>query len=341
MAGIKDVAELAGVSVATVSRALSGNGKVSAAAKERVQAAAESLGYVVSYNASSLASGRSRNIGLVVPTVGRWFFSTVLQGATSALIDAGYDLTLYNTGGEQRHRDSVFSELLLRKRLDGVITVTLKLEPEEIEQLASVGKPVVAIGGYIPQIDTIWVDDFNIAALATEHLIGLGHREVSFLGGTEEFEVDFKLGSAREDGFEFAMDQAEVPIRRDWLLTADFSTAGAYQKVRNVLASPCRRPTGIVCASDEMAFGAILAARDLGLRVPEDVSVIGIDGHELGELLGLTTIAQDPGGQGAAAVGKLLSLLGETDPASGPDPTAGFFPTEFTSRSSTGAPPRT
>ncbi|MDN5906648.1 MAG: substrate-binding domain-containing protein, partial [Micrococcaceae bacterium] len=95
-----------------------------------------------------------------------------------------------------------------------------------------------------------------------------------------------------------------------------------------------------VCASDEMAFGAIFAARDLGLRVPEDVSVIGIDGHELGELLGLTTIAQDPGGQGAAAVGKLLSLLDGADPAMGPDPTAGFHPTEFTSRTSTGVPPQ-
>lgn len=336
MASIKDVAERAGVSVATVSRALSGNGKVSGASRDRVRAAAEALGYVVSYNASSLASGRSRNIGLVVPTVGRWFFSTVLQGATSALIDAGYDLTLYNTGGEQRHRDSVFSELLLRKRLDGVITVTLKLEPAEIEQLASVRKPVVAIGGLIPQIDTIRVDDFNIAALATEHLISLGHREVSFLGGSEEFEVDFKLGSARGDGFEFAMDQAELPVRQEWLVTADFSTGGAYQKVRNVLSNPRRRPTAFVCASDEMAFGAILAARDLGLHVPGDVSVVGIDGHELGELFGLTTIAQNPGGQGAAAVGKLLSLLGEQEP--GPDPTEGFYPTEFIARSSTAAP---
>lgn len=338
MASIKDVAERAGVSVATVSRALSGNGKVSPASRERVREAADALDYVVSFNASSLASGRSRNIGLVVPTVGRWYFSTVLQGATSALIDAGYDLTLYNTGGEQGHRDSVFSELLLRKRLDGVITVTLKLEPTEIGQLASVRKPVVAIGGLIPQIETIRVDDFNIAAVATEHLISLGHREVSFLGGSEEFEVDFNLGSARENGFEFAMDQTQLPVRPEWLLTADFTTAGAYQEVRNVLSNPRRRPTAFVCASDEMAFGAILAARDLGLQVPADVSVVGIDGHELGELFGLTTIAQNPGGQGAAAVGKLLSLLGEGE--QGTDPTEGFYPTEFMARSSTAPPSR-
>ncbi|MET1034540.1 MAG: LacI family DNA-binding transcriptional regulator [Arthrobacter sp.] len=336
MPSIKDVALRAGVSVATVSRALSGKGKVSEASRAKVRRAAEELGYVVSYNASSLASGRSRNVGFVVPTVGRWFFSTVLEGATSALIDAGYDLTLYNTSGQDRHRHSVFSDLLLRKRLDAVITLTLKLRPTELEQLRAVGKPVVAIGGLIPGIDTIRVDDFNIAALAAEHLISLGHRDVAFLGGTEEFEVDFKLGSAREDGYEFAMDQAELPVRREWLITADFTVQGAYQKVRNVLANPRHRPTAFVCASDEMAFGAILAARDLGLSVPRDLSVVGIDGHELGEMFGLTTIDQRAARQGAAAVSKVLAILGEHELEH--DPTAGFFPTEFVARSST-APP--
>lgn len=338
MAGIKDVAQSAGVSVATVSRALSGNGKVSAATRAKVQRAAEDLGYVVSFNASSLASGRSRNIGVVVPTVSRWYFSTVLEGITNGLIEAGYDLTLYNTGGQDQHRRSVFGDLLLRKRLDAVITLTLKLQPHEVQQLASVGKPVVAIGGLIPDIDTIRVDDFNLASMATEHLIALGHSEIAYLGGSEEFEVDFKLASARQDGYEFALDQANLPVRPEWLLSADFTIQGGYQKVRNVMSAPRSQPTAVVCASDEMAFGAILAARDLGLDVPGDLSVIGIDGHELGELFGLTTIAQDARGQGAAAVRKVLQLLGERE--LDPDPTESFFPTEFVARTST-APPRT
>ncbi|RZU60570.1 LacI family DNA-binding transcriptional regulator [Zhihengliuella halotolerans] len=336
MAGIKDVAQSAGVSVATVSRALSGNGKVSAATRAKVQRAAEELGYVVSFNASSLASGRSRNIGVVVPTVGRWYFSTVLEGITNGLIEAGYDLTLYNTGGQDQHRRSVFGDLLLRKRLDAVITLTLKLQPHEVDQLASVGKPVVAIGGLIPAIDTIRVDDFNIASMATEHLIALGHSKIAYLGGSEEFEVDFKLASARQDGYEYALDQANLPVHPEWLLSADFTIQGGYQKVRNVMSAPRRQPTAVVCASDEMAFGAILAARDLGLDVPGDLSVIGIDGHELGELFGLTTIAQDARGQGAAAVRKVLQLLGERDVD--PDPTRSFFPTEFVARTSTAAP---
>lgn len=338
MAGIKDVAERAGVSVATVSRALSGKGKVSAVARAKVLKAAEELDFVPSYNASSLASGRSRNIGIVMPTVGRWFFSSLLEGATSELIDNGYDLTLYNTGGDNQHRASVFNDLLLRQRLDGVITVTLKLTAPEMNRLHAVKKPIVAIGGLLPGIATVRVDDFNIAALATEHLIRLGHRDIAFMGGSDEFQVDFKLVSAREDGFEYALDQADIPVRQEWLVNADFTIQGAYQKVRNLLSNPRHRPTAFVCASDEMAVGAILAARDLGLSVPGEFSVVGIDGHELGELFGLTTIAQQPRRQGAVAVRKLLSLLGEHElPV---DPTEGFFPTEFVVRSSTAPPGR-
>ncbi|EMQ97754.1 LacI family DNA-binding transcriptional regulator [Paeniglutamicibacter gangotriensis] len=342
MASIKDVALRAGVSVATVSRALSGNGKVSVASRQAVQQAAKELGYVLSYNASSLASGRSRNIGIVMPTVSRWYYANVLQGATQELNERGYDLTLYNTSGEQRHRDAVFQDLLMRQRLDAVITVTLKLTAPELHQLRAVKKPLVALGGLLPEVDTIRVDDFNIASLATEHLISLGHTRLAFLGGADVFNVDFNLPAARLDGFEYALDQADLAVNPQWLLDSDFTMAGAYQKVRSLLSNPRGRPTALLCASDEMAFGAIMAARDLGLSLPGDFSVIGIDGHELGELFGLTTLAQFPAAQGEAAVARIMDLLGEggADAASGTPPADDFFPTEFVLRTST-APPAT
>lgn len=340
MASIKDVAQRAGVSVATVSRALSGNGKVSAASREAVAQAAKDLGYVLSYNASSLASGRSRNVGIVVPTVSRWYYANVLQGATQKLNERGYDLTLYNTSGQQRHRDAVFQDLLMRQRLDAVITVTLKLTEPELRQLRSVGKPLVALGGLLPEVSTIRVDDFNIASLGTEHLVSLGHTDIAFLGGADVFNVDFKLPGARLDGFEYALDQADIAVNPQWLLEADFTTAGAYQKVRSLLSNPRGRPTALLCASDEMAFGALMAARDLGLSLPGDFSVIGIDGHELGELFGLTTIAQHPDAQGEAAVARIMEMLGAggADAPAATRPAEEFFPTEFVLRTST-APP--
>lgn len=334
MAGIKDVAARAGVSSATVSRTLSGNGKVSEATRHKVQEAADELGYVLSYNASSLASGRSRNIGIVMPTVGRWYFSQVLEGAAAALIDAGYDLTLYNTSDGPGHRESVLTEMLRRKRLDAVIAVALRLTDEELAQLHAVGKPIVAIGGPLPQTHTIRVDEANISAFATEHLISLGHRRIAHIGGGEELVRDFRLGSTRRDGYEQAMGRAGLDCLH--INSADFSVASGAQAAKTLLASPHSRPTGIFCASDELAIGAILAAGALGLRVPEDLSVIGIDGHELGEVFGLTTISQDPKGQGAAAVAAVLSLLAQTPLES--DWIQRFYPTEFVVRSSTSVP---
>ncbi|MCC9178472.1 LacI family DNA-binding transcriptional regulator [Arthrobacter sp. zg-Y750] len=335
MPGIKDVAAHAGVSAATVSRALSGNGAVSASTRRRVLAAAEELGFVISYNASSLASGRTRNVGVVLPGVGRWYFAKVLEGAASALIEAGYDLTLYNTGDGPGHRESVLKEMLRRKRLDAVITVALRLTDEELAQLRAVDKPIVAIGGPLPGTAAIRVDEVGISALATGHLISLGHTRIAHIGGGEELERDFQLGGTRRTGYEGAMRDAGLTPEPGWVASAEFSVAGGFRAAKALLARPDVRPTAIFCAADEIAVGAILAARDLGLRVPEDLSVIGIDGHDMGEVFGLTTISQSPEGQGAAAVAAVLALMRNE-----PVDDFGFFPTEFVVRSSTAVPGR-
>ena len=131
MVSIDEVARLAGLSTATVSRALSGRGHVSESARERVRSAADSLGYVVSSRASSLASGRTQNVGVIVPFLDRWFFSTVLSGATSALMRAGYDVTLYNITADAAVRREVFSTFLRRQRVDAVIAVAIELDEHE------------------------------------------------------------------------------------------------------------------------------------------------------------------------------------------------------------------
>lgn len=338
MPSIRDVASRAGVSVATVSRALTGRGKVSAATKETVQNAAKELGYVASVTASSLASGRARNIGIVMPTVGRWYYSALLQAVASEFNKAGYDLTLYTTENDQQYRRKIFADFLLRKRLDAVISVTLKPSDAELRQLAKVGRPLIAVGGAIPDVATVRVDEESIAELATEHLLSLGHRNIAFVGSPEVVDSDFQLTTSRERGYLRAMEAAGIEVPQQWRIPADYTTSVAYQRVRNILVNPRFKPTAFFCASDEMAFGAIMAAKDLGLNVPQDISVIGIDGHEIGELFGLTTIAQFPGLQGSAAARKTLAMLGEIE--LDPDPTEAYFPTEFIARFSTAAPPQ-
>ncbi|MDH6235652.1 LacI family DNA-binding transcriptional regulator [Cryobacterium sp. CG_9.6] len=309
MAGIEDVARLAGVSTATVSRTLSGKGPVSTATRLKVEAAAGDLGYVVSASASSLASGRTRNIGVVVPFLGGWFFSSVVEGAQRALLRNGYDLTLYSLSGGGDERASVFEHFLLRQRLDAVIAVSLELTAHEVDRLHAVRKPLVGVGGPIGGVRTLMIDDVAVARLATEHLLSLGHTRIGHVGGSKEFDLDFHLPTNRRLGYEGALEAAGVSVTMDLFEPADFTMRGGYQAARRLLERDAGRPTAIFAASDEMAIGCILAARDLGLSVPRDVSVIGIDDHELANFFSLTTVAQFPEAQGEKAVEILMEQL--------------------------------
>lgn len=308
--GISEVARLAGVSTATVSRALSGRGAVSAATKQRVEIAAAELDYVVSSNASSLASGRTRNIGVLLPVLDRWYFTSVLSGAQQALLHAGYDLTLYSLDGSGSERTQVFEHFLLRQRVDAMIAVSLELSPQEVSRLHELRKPVVGIGGPIPGVPTVSIDDIAIATLATEHLLTLGHTRIGHIGGAPEFDADFHLPRQRQQGYEEALRAADLVPDPRIVRNADFTTEGGYRAAKQLLGLPAReRPTAIFAASDEMAIGAMLAARDLGLEVPGELSVVGVDDHDLAEFFGLTTVAQFPREQGAHAVSMLLEEL--------------------------------
>jgi DNA-binding LacI/PurR family transcriptional regulator len=310
MVGIDEVARHAGVSTATVSRALSGNGHVSPATKLKVEASALELGYVVSSTASSLASGRMKNIGVVVPFLNRWFFSNVVEGAQQTLLRHGYDLTLYNLTGGGQERRSVFEHFLLRQRVDAVIAISLELTPGEVARLHALDKPLVGVGGPIKGVRTLTIDDVAVAQLATNHLLSLGHTRIAHIGGDEEVDRNFHLSTHRNYGYESALSSAGVAIDPRLVQSSDFTLSGGYRAAKELLDRPAdERPTAIFAASDEMAIGSILAARDLGLVVPRDVSIIGIDDHELADFFGLSTIAQFPQVQGRRAVEILLDEL--------------------------------
>lgn len=334
MVSIDEVARLAGVSTATVSRALSGRGHVSAAAKERVRTAAESLGYVVSASASSLASGRNRNIGLLVPFLQRWFFSTVLSGTATELMRQGFDTTLYSLAEDRELRRNVFDTLLRRRRVDGVIAVSLELDDDEIAGLLALDIPVIAIGGPNPKLSTLTVDDVGVARLATQHLLALGHHRIAHIGASPEFDLDFHIPTQRRQGFEQALADADIDVTATLFEPADFTIEGGFRAAKQLLGRPGEQPTAIFAASDEMAIGALLAARELGYRVPSDLSIVGVDGHELGEFFRLTTVDQFPLRQGArAATAMLTALRGGQSPQPAP------LPFELIVRGTTARPP--
>jgi DNA-binding LacI/PurR family transcriptional regulator len=309
MAGIEDVARLAGVSTATVSRALSGKDVVSDKSRAKVEAAALELGYVASHSAYTLATGRNRNIGVVMPYVDRWFFSAALEAIESTLIENGYDLTLYNLSGGEEQRGKIFNEFLLRQRVDAVLTVAVHPNEEELEQLNKMKKPIIAIGGQVHGARSLAMNDHDAGKLATEHLISLGHTRIANISGPEGSDREFNQANKRHAGYLDAMHDAGIEIRKNWLGETDYTSPGAYKVAKQMLGDPKNAPTAIFCNSDEMGFGAIMAARDLGLRVPQDVSVIGIDNHDMSDFFGLTTLDQRVREQGTFATKILLELL--------------------------------
>lgn len=332
MVGIGEVARSAGVSTATVSRALSGRGPVSATTRARVLAAADRLGYVVSAAASSLATGRMRNVGVLVPLLDRWFYAQVLSGIATRLSPEGYDLTLYNLPDDHAPRRDVLARSLRRNRVDAVIALSVFLDDDEVAELQRLGKPVIAIGRQSPQLVALTVDDRAVARLATEHLLELGHTAVAHIGESRDQQEEAHVPTLRRRGFEQAMADAGIPVREDLFEPADFTIDGGYQAAGRLL-DRADRPTAIFAASDEMAFGAIFAARERGLRVPEDLSVVGVDGHEMSGFFALTTIDQFPHAQGERAAETVLAVL---DSGSEPEPASLAF--ELVVRTST-APP--
>lgn len=336
MSTITDVAREAGVSVATVSRALRGLDRVSPRTRERVFRVAERLDYVASPTATSLASGRTQVVGVVAPFLTRWFFATVVSAIEKALRQHGHHVLLFDLEDESYDRRLPLSQGMLWKRVDGVITLNLPMSPEELKLVERLGLPLVAIGTPVPGRPNVRVDDDRAMRTATEHLVSLGHERIAYVGAVPANVAHIQTPQARLDAFRDVMRSHGLAEHKQWILGSDWTADSAAHDTRTLLASR-DRPTAVAAASDEMAIGVMAAARAEGLRIPEDLSVIGIDDHALSNVLGLTTVRQDVAAQGRLAGEILLRLLGVV---SGDDPgTHVVVPTQLVVRASTAPPP--
>jgi DNA-binding LacI/PurR family transcriptional regulator len=311
VSGIAEVARRAGVSKSTASRALGRTGYVSDDTRRRVEQAAAEIGYVPSTSAVSLATGKTQNIGVVMPYLNRWFFAEVLEGIQESLLERGLDLTLYDAKPGTSGRARIFEDFLARKRFDGLIAVGLEPDDDEVDRLVSLGRPVVNVVGPTESTTVVAIDDDYAARLATEHLVALGHRRIAFIGGSPRrhwAQVDRR----RLDGYLAAMADAGLADHTSHI-ASEVTLPGGYASAVDVLGDARDRPTAIVATCDEVAIGAIIAARRLGVQVPSDLSVIGIDDHEFAEMFSLTTLRQVPREQGRVAVELLLDHIADPD----------------------------
>ncbi|OJV30424.1 MAG: hypothetical protein BGO26_08470 [Actinobacteria bacterium 69-20] len=306
-----DVAKLAGVSQATVSRALRDHPGVTAPTRERVRRAAAELGYAPSALAAALARGRSNTIGVVAPWTSRWFFATVIEGVRDVVSDHGYDLMLYPIGPDGGTETTHFEALALDKRVDGVIGLAL---PHELRVAGTLRRlPIVTVGTSTPGIPGVQVDDTEVGYIATKHLLELGHRRIAFLGLDPDDRYGFRVADDRYTGHCAALREATLRPDPSLVVTTGFLAEAGEAALEELMIRADWRtadlPTAVVAVSDELAIGVIHAARQWGVRVPQDLSVIGVDNHDMAQFFDLTTVSQPVIEQGRLAAEILWELM--------------------------------
>ncbi len=301
-ATIRDVARLAGVSVATVSRALNGSSLVNEATKRRIVAVAEELDFAPSQSARRLSLGKTQTITVVVSFLTRPQAAERLRGIDASLADSEFDLVIYNVETIEK-RNQYFQTLPLRQRTDGLLVVSLPPPEEQVLRLQRSDVPIVFIDAHenTTSFPRVLGDDMAGGVLAAEHLLELGHRRIGFVGDAFDNPYGFTSSRDRFAGFERALYRAGVDARPDLVARGAHGRYEARDLASRMLSLP-DRPTAIFAASDTQALGVLAAAQDLGLHVPDDLSVIGYDDIEACDFVGLTTVRQhlfESGRQGA------------------------------------------
>jgi LacI family transcriptional regulator len=334
MPTMKDVAALAGVSTATVSRALAvGGSDVSLETRERVLQAVKELGYHPNHLPRNLRRRSSRIFGLVISDIGNPFFTAIARGCEDTAHSHGYRLVLANTD-EDAEREASGLEVMAAERAGGVMLASTDQATDPIRRLLAIGIPVVALDRRIHglHVDTVTVDNEAASYDAVRHLIDLGHERVAMIGGPDT------VSSVREraDGYLRALRSHRLELGDELLRRGDLRESGGYRMTVELLSLPSP-PTAIFSANNLTTVGVLKALRERGVRVPSDLSLIGFDDLSTGELLDppLTAVVQ-PAYQLGARAAELLLRRVENPEAPVQEV---VLSAQLTVRGSTGPPP--
>lgn len=304
---IMDVAREAGVSYSTVSRVLNGFELVKPATRQRVQNVAERLGYVANLQARSLAGGRSRVIGLLVPGLETSFIGEVIRGVDEEIAHAQYDLMLYTTH-RNRGKEAAYVNTIVNGLADGLLLIVPLMPAAFLKVLPSHQYPYVLVDQADPSGKGGVVDATNWqgAYEATRYLISIGHRRIGFITG------QMQLSSAvdRLQGYRDALRDYQVNSDESLVVTGDFQQSSGYIGASQLLDLP-DRPTAIFASNDLTAFGAMEAIQERGLRIPDDISIVGFDDVPQAVMTHpkLTTVRQPLAQMGRIAARMLLELI--------------------------------
>ena len=308
MATIRHVAQHAGVSVTTVSHVVNTTRHVSKAVSDRVDLAIRELGYVPSAVARSLKSNSTRTLGMLIPNSSNPYFAEIVRAVEDRCFAAGYTLILCNTD-DAPQRQSVYLKVLAERRIDGLIVVSTGDDEALVAQLHGLKMPAVLLDREIddPGCDLVETAHKEGGLLAMRHLLALGHTDIACIAGP----AHVSAGEQRVEGWRQALAEAGVatdaPPSR-----GGFTSQGGYEAMQSILqATGQKRPTAVFVCNDLMAIGALRAAHEAGVHVPDALSVVGFDDIELSAYTcpPLTTVAQPKDRIGALAVDMLLERL--------------------------------
>ncbi|MEV6153268.1 LacI family DNA-binding transcriptional regulator [Nonomuraea sp. NPDC052129] len=339
---LKDIAESLGVSVNTVSRALSDKDSVGVETRNRVKAEAERLGYVPNVTARSLVLGSASTLGMVITNPSNPFYAQLISGMEQHCRKHGYSLLLMATE-ESLDNERRAAEELLRRGVDGVLVVTVQEGAEHWRRFRSAGVPLVLISRDVPELNTdlVGVDHVLGGYEAAQHAIARGARKICFL------EEDLGVSSVtdRVAGYRRAMAEAGLPVEPDTVIKVPtrrleqsampWDPGEAYRLAKDVLRT-ARRPMAFVAGNDYFALGVYRVADEAGLRIPEDVLVVGYGGHPFAPYVipSLTTVELPAAEIAVSAVDHMLRRL-KRPPAEGP-PEKILFPPRLVERASSG-----
>ncbi|TYB56553.1 LacI family DNA-binding transcriptional regulator [Nonomuraea sp. PA05] len=304
---IRRVADLAGVSATTVSHTLNGRRPVAEETRRRVLQAIEQLGYRPNVLARGLRTSRSQTIGLIIPDITNPFYPALARGLQDVLGPAGYDQIISNTDGMRRIEQAAIEQMIARQ-VDGLAFAVFHTHAGDLLPVIEAGIPVVRLGGRLAQrgVDVVHSDDEGGAAEATRHLLARGYRRIAFVCGP----AAEGPAAERVAGYRAALAEAGVPADQALVAHTEFSRTGGAQGVSRLLELP-EPPDAVLCANDVMAIGALDVAARRGLRVPEDLAVMGFDDIDAAGMVspGLTTMANPAREIGRATAMRLLERL--------------------------------
>ncbi len=340
-ATIADVAREAGVNKGTVSRALRGIPGVGPTTRQRIIATADRLDFSASHLATTLAGGRSRTVGLVLPTLRSWYFGEFAAGASEVLTPAGYRVELINLDVDSDDLDPesptfrrLFGELGAGRGRDALLLAgTISVEQQGGGE-DSARVPAAATGSPLTSVPGIYIDHRAGGRLIGEHLVGLGHRRIAVIDGRVPGKPDHGVWENRTQGLAAALRAAGLDLAAaDIVPAGDCHPAEGEAAMTELLDRPGDPPSAVFCHADELAFGGMAVLRRRGIRCPEDISVAGFDDHPMARYWGLTTVSQHAFAQGMRAAHALVDALENEEPTA---PAVEDLPVELKVRETTG-----